>query len=102
MYIGLFIAIFVSIFVVKELHKELKNIITNISHNLRTPLTAIKGYIDLIQRENLSNKQKQYLTIVEKKSNELTELTNQLFEFSKLMDIDIEVKKEKCCINEIL
>ena len=86
----------------KSGNQELKKIITNISHDLRTPLTAIKGYIDLIQRENLSNKQKQYLTIVEKKSNELTELTNQLFEFSKLMDIDIEVKKEKCCINEIL
>lgn len=83
-------------------NQELKNIITNISHDLRTPLTAIKGYIDLIQQGNLSNKQKQYLKIVEKKSDELTELTKQLFEFSKLMDIDIELKKERCCINEIL
>ena len=86
----------------KSGNQELKNIITNISHDLRTPLTAIKGYIDLIQQENLSNKQKQYLKIVEKKSDELTELTKQLFEFSKLMDIDIKIKKEKCCINEIL
>ena len=86
----------------KSGNQELKNIITNISHDLRTPLTAIKGYIDLIQQENLSNKQKQYLKIVEKKSDELTELTKQLFEFSKLMDIDIELKKERCCINEIL
>ena len=86
----------------KSGNQELKRIITNISHDLRTPLTAIKGYIDLIQQESLSNKQKQYLKVVEKKSNELTELTKQLFEFSKLMDSDIELKKENCCINEIL
>ena len=86
----------------KSGNQELKKIITNISHDLRTPLTAIKGYIDLIQQENLSNKQKQYLKIVEKKSNELTELTKQLFNFSKSIDLHIEMNKEKCCINEIL
>ena len=84
----------------KSGNQELKKIITNISHDLRTPLTSIKGYIDLVSKENLSNKQKQYLKIIEKKSNEMTELTNQLFEFSKLIDVDIE--KEECCINEIL
>ena len=84
----------------KSGNQELKKIITNISHDLRTPLTSIKGYIDLVQQENLSNKQNQYLKIIERKSNEMTELTNQLFEFSKLMDVDIE--KEECCINEIL
>ena len=86
----------------KSGNQELKKIITNISHDLRTPLTAIRGYIDLIQQEKLSDKQEKYLKIVEKKSNELTELTKQLFEFSKLMDSDIELKKENCCINEIL
>ena len=86
----------------KSGNQELKKIITNISHDLRTPLTAIKGYIDLIQQENLSNKQKQYLKIVEKKSNELTELTEQLFDFSKTMDIGAKIEKEKCCMNEIL
>ena len=84
----------------KNGNQELKKIITNISHDLRTPLTSIKGYIDLVHQEILSSKQKQYLKIIEKKSNEMTELTNQLFEFSKLMDVDIE--KEECCINEIL
>ena len=84
----------------KSGNQELKKIIANISHDLRTPLTSIKGYIDLVSKENLSNKQKQYLKIIERKSNEMTELTNQLFEFSKLMDVDIE--KEECCINEIL
>ena len=86
----------------KNGNQELKKIITNISHDLRTPLTAIKGYVDLIEQEKLSNNQKKYLKVIQKKSNELTELTGQLFEYTKLMDIDVKIKKEECCINEIL
>ena len=86
----------------KNGNQELKKIITNISHDLRTPLTAIKGYVDLIEQEKLSINQKKYLKVIQKKSNELTELTGQLFEYTKLMDIDVKIKKEECCINEIL
>ena len=86
----------------KNGNQELKKIITNISHDLRTPLTAIKGYVDLIEQEKLSNNQKKYLKVIQKKSNELTELTGQLFEYTKVMDIDVKIKKEECCINEIL
>ena len=86
----------------KNGNQELKKIITNISHDLRTPLTALKGYIDLIKQEKLSDSQKNYLKIIQKKSDELTDLTGQLFEFSKIMDTDIKIEKEKCCINEIL
>ncbi len=83
-------------------NQELKKYITNISHDLRTPLTAINGYIDLIQKEELSEPQKKYLNILKNKSNELTELISQLFDFSKTLDIDIHIKAERCCINEIL
>ena len=82
-------------------NQELKKIITNISHDLRTPLTAINGYIDLLKEEDISKTQEKYLKIIQKKSNELNELTEQLFEFSKTMDVDINIKKENCCINEI-
>lgn len=89
----------------KNGNQELKKIITNISHDLRTPLTALKGYIDLIKQEKLSDNQKKYLKIIQKKSDEITELTGQLFEFSKIVDTlenNINIKKEECCINEIL
>ncbi len=85
--------------------QELKKIVTNISHDLRTPLTSLKGYVDLIDQEELSNNQKKYLEIIQKKSDDLTELTEQLFAFFKIvdtMDSQISIPKENCCINEIL
>ena len=83
-------------------NQELKKLITNISHDLRTPLTAIKGYIDLIKKDKISKNQEKYLTIIQKKTDELTELTEQLFDFSKTIDSNIKISKEKCNINEIL
>lgn len=84
-------------------NQELKEIITNISHDLRTPLTAIKGYIDILKEENLSKKQKKYLNIIHEKSQELVNITEQLLNFLKAIDLEnISIQREKCCINEIL
>jgi hypothetical protein len=83
-------------------NQELKTSITNISHDMRTPLTAINGYIDLIKENKDNIKQKEYLEIVERKTNDLILLTEQLFDYSKTMDIGSNIKKENCIINEIL
>ena len=81
-------------------NQELKRIVTNISHDMRTPLTAIMGYIELL-RDN-KEKQDTYLEIIERKTKELNVLTEQLFDFSKTMEISPKIEKETCCINEIL
>ena len=81
-------------------NNELKKSITNISHDIRTPLTAISGYIDLI-KENKEN-QEEYIKIIERKTNDLINLTEQLFDFSKTIDIVPNIQKEKICINELL
>lgn len=86
----------------KNGNKELKSSITNISHDLRTPLTAIRGYLDLIDNNNLTEKQINYLSIIDSKVKDLTELTEQLFDFSKSIDIQNEPKKDNVCINDIL
>ncbi len=83
-------------------NRELKKSITNISHDLRTPLTAITGYIDLLQEEKLTEKQTRYVRIINTKTNELVNLTEQLFAFSKSIDLEKKLNKEKCLINEIL
>lgn len=83
-------------------NQELKKAITNISHDLRTPLTAISGYIELINNENEKDKQEEYLKIIERKTNDLILLTEQLFHFSNTVDIDTKIEKHTYCINELL
>ena len=83
-------------------NQKLKTSITNISHDMRTPLTAISGYIDFLKESTEEVKKQEYLKIIERKTNDLILLTNQLFDFSKTMDMDYKVEKQKCCINEIL
>lgn len=86
----------------KNGNQELKSSITNISHDLRTPLTAIRGYLDLMDNNNLTNKQRSYLKIIDSKVKDLTELTEQLFDFSTTIDIQNEMKKEEIFLNDIL
>lgn len=86
----------------KNGNKELKTSITNISHDLRTPLTAIRGYLDLMDSENLPSKQIDYLKIIDSKVKDLIELTEQLFDFSKSIDMQNELKTENICINDVL
>lgn len=83
-------------------NQELKRTITNISHDIRTPLTGIIGYMDLIKEEADEHKKQKYLEIIERKANDLTLLTEQLFNYSKTMDTPTHTKKETHCINEII
>jgi len=86
----------------KSGNRELNRIITNISHDLRTPLTAIRGYLDLLDRKNLTNKQNEYLEFINIKVKDLTILTDQLFDFSKSIDTYKQVNEEDVCINIVL
>lgn len=86
----------------KNGNKELKSSITNISHDLRTPLTAIRGYLDLMDNSNLDSKQIKYLEIIDSKVKDLTSLTEQLFDFSRGLDIKETMEKENICINNVL
>ena len=53
-------------------NQKLKRLLTDISHDLRTPLTAIRGYAELLEEENLNEKQNEYLKIIGNKTEELT------------------------------
>lgn len=82
-------------------NQELERLITDISHDLRTPLTAINGYTELLGEGRLTEKEKEYIKIIDNKINELTLLTEQLRDLSIGLDIE-NLKKEKCSINDIL
>ncbi|MCM1053472.1 MAG: HAMP domain-containing histidine kinase [Ruminococcus sp.] len=86
----------------KQGNNDLKSSITNISHDLRTPLTAIRGYLDLIDTNNLNDKEFKYLGIIDEKVKDLIELTEQLFDFSKSLDLKNNIPKDNICLNDIL
>ena len=64
---------------------ELKHAIMNISHDLRTPLTAICGYLDLLKREELTKEAKRYLSVIENRTTVLKQLTEELFSYSIIL-----------------
>ena len=65
---------------------ELKTAVTNISHDLRTPLTAIRGYLDLLEREELSPDPRRYLNNIRNRMEAMTRLTEELFRYSLAAD----------------
>ncbi|MGM9941226.1 MAG: sensor histidine kinase [Bulleidia sp.] len=61
---------------------ELKEAVANISHDLRTPLTAISGYLDLLDREEQSETVRRYLNRIRNRTDALKTLTEELFRYS--------------------
>ena len=60
------------------------DLITNVSHDIKTPLTSIINYVDLLKRENIENeKAKDYIRVLDEKSQRLKQLTEDLVELRK-------------------
>ncbi|MFA7549671.1 MAG: HAMP domain-containing sensor histidine kinase, partial [Sedimentibacter sp.] len=78
-------------------------LITNVSHDIKTPLTSIISYVDLLKREGLdSNNAPKYLDVLERKSNRLKNLTEDLFEAAKATSGSIQPKFERVHINSLI
>ncbi|WP_226035105.1 sensor histidine kinase [Aquibacillus saliphilus] len=78
-------------------------LITNVSHDLRTPLTSIITYTELLKTVEITNEDsKAYLEIIDRKSKRLKVLIEDLFEVSKMASGNIELKKEKVDLVQLL
>jgi signal transduction histidine kinase len=82
--------------------KRFKEMIANISHDLRTPVTAIKGYQQLMEKGTLSEEQQQKLTIAQKYTNELGDLIEHFFEYSFLVNIDPKHNMERINLTDLV
>ncbi len=81
---------------------ELKNAVTNISHDLRTPLTAICGYLDLLEAEEKSERAEQYLHIIRDRAELLTQLTEELFRYSMIISAENSGTSEPVNVGGVL
>ncbi|MBR3392734.1 MAG: HAMP domain-containing histidine kinase [Firmicutes bacterium] len=95
----------VSVAVEKQLQSErLKSeLITNVSHDIKTPLTSIINYVDLMQKEgSYTEKQQEYLEVLEKQSIRLKKLIEDLIEASKASTGNIKTEMMPICLEEML
>lgn len=74
---------------------ELKEAVTNISHDIRTPLTAICGYLDLLKQEEKSEAASRYLDIIENRTDLLKQLSEELFRYSVITSAPEEMDQEE-------
>lgn len=81
---------------------ELKNAVTNISHDLRTPLTAICGYLDMLKSEDKSPEAERYLEIISGRTEAMKQLTEELFRYSVIMTSEPDGEPEQVSLNDVL
>lgn len=92
----------------KSVASELKSerlkteLITNVSHDIRTPLTSIITYVDLLKNEKDSSKIEEFIEVLEQKSKRLKILTDDLFEATKASSGNIPVNYEKIDITSLM
>ena len=81
---------------------ELKNAVTNISHDLRTPLTAICGYLYMIRKTDDSAQIHRYLDFIEERTDAMKQLTEELFRYSVIQSGEPDEPAEEICLNQML
>ena len=81
---------------------ELKNAITNISHDIRTPITAISSYLDLLDKTEQCQKAEQYIAVIRNRTEALSQLTEELFHYSVITSPERDMKAQPVWVNRIL
>lgn len=79
------------------------DLITNVSHDIKTPLTSIINYVDLLKREELPNERVQnYIAVLDSKSQRLKQLTEDLVEASKVSSGNVKLEMERINLVELV
>ena len=78
------------------------DLITNVSHDLKTPLTSMVGYIELMKKEELSDVMQDYVEVLSERAGKLGEMVNSLFSLAKASSGNVELKMEHFEINRLI
>lgn len=81
---------------------HLKDTIINLSHDIRTPLTSMDGYFQLLLKSDDPVERQQYATVISDRLSSLKEMLDELFTYAKLTNKAYEVELSPCAVNEIL
>ena len=82
--------------------KKFKQLIADISHDLRTPLTAIKGYQQLMEKGELLSEQRKKLQVAMKHADELGILVDHFFEYSYFLNAELKLKPERINLTNLV
>lgn len=86
-----------------RLENDIRQRIANMSHDLRTPLTSIIGYIQLMKLEDITyEERKEYLCTAEQRAKALERLLNDFYELSLIDSLDFKMNLEKINVNKVL
>jgi signal transduction histidine kinase len=78
------------------------DLITNVSHDLKTPLTSIVGYVELIKKEELSDVVRDYIDVISARTEKLKEMINSLFSLAKASSGNVKLHKENFEVNRLI
>ncbi len=81
---------------------EVKTAITNIAHDLRTPLTAICGYLEMADKLEMSDEVRRNLSIISERAEYMKKLTEELFEYSVITTKEVTEEKRNVFVNRVL
>ena len=88
----------------KYLEKEqmISNTYTNLSHDIRTPLTSLDGYFQLLEECDDAEEQKHYMDIIQERIHSLKDMLEELFLFTRLKNESYHLELKRCCVNQVL
>lgn len=82
--------------------KSIADIYTNVSHDIRTPLTSLDGYFQLLKESGITEKQHHYILVIQERISSLKDMLEELFTFTKLKNDDYVLELTPCSLNRIL
>ena len=88
----------------KYMEKEqmISDIYTNLSHDIRTPLTSLDGYFQMLETAKEEKEQKRYIRIIQERIESLNDMLEELFTYTKLKNETYHLKMERCLLSRIL